>query len=199
MAVEADAHHVEGLPLVPVGGRPDRHDARDALAVLEPDLHSDGRRSRTDRQQVVVDGEPGRLGLRGSRVALCAHRVDVAAGRGAVVAGDLALAPAEVVDRRDVGQEVEAFLVAQVCARLDDPRRIDDERGLAVRVLALDEARDALESQLATPRISYAGGTPALIFSWRRTIPSSSASGLGGHPGTWMSTGTILSTPWRIA
>jgi hypothetical protein len=199
MAVEPDAHHVEGLPLVPVGGRPNRHDAGDALAVLEPHLDADGGRSPADCQQVVVDGEPGRLRIRRSRVALRAQRVDVAAGRGAVVAGDLARAPAEVVDGRDVGEEVEALLVAEVRAGLDDPGRIDDERRLAVRVLALDEPGNPFEGQLATPRISYAGGTPALIFSWSRTMPSSSASGLGGHPGTWMSTGTILSTPWRIA
>ena len=108
-------------------------------------------------------------------------------------------APAEVVDGREVGQEVEALLVAEVRAGLDDAGRVDDERRLAVRLLALDEPRDAFEGQLATPRISYAGGTPALIFSWSRTMPSTSASGRGGQPGTWMSTATILSTPWRIA
>jgi hypothetical protein len=112
MALEADAHHVEGLPLVPVGGRPDGHDTCDALAVLEPDLDADGRRSGPDAEQVVVDREPSRLRLRRSRVALRTQCIDVTAGRRAVVAGDRALAPAEVVDRRDVGQEVEAFLVA---------------------------------------------------------------------------------------
>jgi hypothetical protein len=67
----------------------------------------------------------------------------------------VASAPAQVVDRRDVGQEVEALLVAQVRARLDDAGGIDDERRLTVRLLALDEAGDALErAQLATPRIS---------------------------------------------
>ena len=44
----------------------------------------------------------------------------------------------------------------------------------------------------ATPRISYAGGTPAMIFSCRRTMPSISASGRGGQPGTCMSTGDDL-------
>jgi hypothetical protein len=61
--------------------------------------------------------------------------------------------------------------------------------------VGLDEAGDTLVGQDATPRISYAGGTPALIFSCSRTIPSTSASGRGGQPGTWMSTGVILSTP----
>src|SRR5215510_4653909 len=35
----------------------------------------------------------------------------------------------------------------------------------------------------------------ALILSWRRMIPSISASGRGGHPGTYTSTGTTKSTP----
>jgi hypothetical protein len=199
MAVEADPHQVERLALVPVGGRPDGDDARDGLPVLEPDLDADDRRSGADRQQVVVDREARRLRLRSPGVALRAQRVDVTARGGRVVAGDPSLAPAEVVDGRDVGEEVEAFLVTEVGTRLDESRGVDDERRLAVSVLALDEARDALEGQLATPRISYAGGTPALIFSWRRTMPSSSASGRGGQPGTWTSTGRILSTPCRIA
>jgi hypothetical protein len=199
MAVEADPHQVERLALVPVGGRPDGDDARDGLPVLEPDLDADDRRSGADRQQVVVDREARRLRLRSPGEALRAQRVDATARGGRVVAGDPSLAPAEVVDGRDVGEEVEAFLVTEVGTRLDESRGVDDERRLAVSVLALDEARDAFEGQLATPRISYAGGTPALIFSWRRTMPSSSASGRGGQPGTWTSTGRILSTPCRIA
>ena len=103
---------------------------------------------------MIVDGEARRFRLGGARVPLGAERVDVAARRSAVVTGDLALAPTEVVDRRDVGQEVEAFLVAEVGARLDQASGIDDERRLAVRVLALDEPGDSLKGQLATPRIS---------------------------------------------
>src|SRR5439155_7495098 len=38
VALGADAHQVPGLALVPVGGRPDRDDARNRLAVVEPDL-----------------------------------------------------------------------------------------------------------------------------------------------------------------
>ncbi len=107
----------------------------------------------------------------------------------------MAFAPAEVVDGRDVGEEIEAFLVSEVRAGLDEAGRVDDERRLAERLLALDQPGDAFKGQLATPRISYAGGTPALIFSWSRTMPSTSASGRGGQPGTWMSTAMILSTP----
>jgi hypothetical protein len=66
----------------------------------------------------------------------------------------VALSPAEVVDRRDIGQEAEALRVAKVGARLEEPRGIDDERDLAVSLLALDEPRDSFERQLATPRIS---------------------------------------------
>jgi hypothetical protein len=66
----------------------------------------------------------------------------------------VALSPAQVVDRRDVGQEAESLLVAEVRASLDQPSGVDDECCLAVRILALDESRYSLEGQLATPRIS---------------------------------------------
>src|SRR4249919_4218571 len=38
VALDPDAHHVEGLSLVPVGGRPDRDHARYRLPVVAPDL-----------------------------------------------------------------------------------------------------------------------------------------------------------------
>ena len=103
---------------------------------------------------MVVDGEAGRLGLGRAGEPLGRGLVQVAAGVRAEVAGDSAVAPAEVVDRRDVGEEVEALLVPEMQAGLDEARRIDDERRLAVRVLALDQPWDALEGQPATPRIS---------------------------------------------
>jgi hypothetical protein len=103
---------------------------------------------------VIVDGEAGRLWLRGAGKPLGGRLVQVAAGARPVVAGDAALSPAEVVDRRDVREEVEPFLVTKVRACLDEPRRIDDEGRLAVRVLALDKTGYAFKGQLATPRIS---------------------------------------------
>src|SRR5207248_5248102 len=45
MAVEADAHQVELLALVPVGGRPHAYDARHGLAVIEPRLQAHARRA----------------------------------------------------------------------------------------------------------------------------------------------------------
>ena len=130
---------------------------------------------------------------------LGAGLVEVAAGCTADVACDLLLAPAEVVGCRDVAKKVETLLVPEVRARLDESRRVDDEGPLAESLARLDHSRNAcVACHWATPRIRYAGGTPARIFSWSRTMPSMSASGRGGQPGTWMSTGTILSTPWRI-
>jgi hypothetical protein len=85
---------------------------------------------------------------------LRAGRVQVASTPGADVAGDAAAAPAEVVRRRDVRQEVEALFVAKVQAGLDQPSRIDDERRLAVRLSGLDEPGNSLERYDATPRIS---------------------------------------------
>jgi hypothetical protein len=103
---------------------------------------------------VVVDCEACGLRIGSACVPLGAERVEVAARTGPVVAGDRPRAPAEVVDRRDVREEVEALLVAKVRARFDESWRVDDERDLAVRLLALDEAGDPFERQLATPRIS---------------------------------------------
>ncbi len=201
MAFEVDAHHVPGLALVPVCRRPDADDARRGFAVVEPDLHADTPRlagAGIDAKQVVVDGEA--LGLRlGSALQRGrAGRVEVAARGAPPVAGDGLFAPAEVVDGREVGQEVEAERVAQVEAGLDEARRIDDERLLAVCLLRLHHAGNGFVDHSATPRISYAGGTPACTFSCSLTMPSISASGRGGQPGTWTSTGTILSTPWSV-
>ena len=69
VAVEGDAHHVVGLALVPVGGRPDLDHAGHALTVLEPELDADDVRTR-NRQQVVVEREAGGLRVRPAREAL---------------------------------------------------------------------------------------------------------------------------------
>jgi hypothetical protein len=103
---------------------------------------------------VVVHREALRLRLRGLGEALRAGQVEVAAAGRADVAGDAVAAPAEVIGRSDVREEVEAFAVAQVLARLDQPGRIDNQGRLAVRLAGLDEAGDAFVGQLATPRIS---------------------------------------------
>jgi hypothetical protein len=131
--------------------------------------------------------------------AVSTGQIEVPPRRRPVVAGDAARAPAEEVSGTDVGEEVEALGVAQVDAGFDQAGRVDDQRCLAVFLFRLDQTGDALVGQDATPRISYAGGTPAWIFSWSRMMPSRSASGRGGQPGTWMSTGQILSTPCRTA
>ena len=125
-----------------------------------------------DAEQVVRDREALRLGGGEAGEALRARVVEITAGRGPDIPGHRLLAPAEVVGGRDVAQHVEAELVAQVEARLDDARRIDDAGDLVERLARLDDSRDALVGHYsATPRISYAGGTPARIFSCSRTIP----------------------------
>ena len=118
-------------------------------------------------------------------IALRHRLVEVAPVARAEVAGDTRVAPAEVVGGRDVREEVEALIVAEVETGLDDPGGIDDQRRLAVRFPCLDQPGDGcVQAHSATPRISYAGGMPALIRSCSRTMPSMSASGRGGQPGT---------------
>jgi hypothetical protein len=198
MAVEADAHQVEGLALVPVGRRPHADEARDVLAVVDPDLQANARSTHTKAEQVVADRKSQRLRLRQTLVALRRGLVQVAAAGCADVTGDALCAPAEVVRGGDVREEVEAQLVTQVQRGLDQTWRVDDNGRLAVLLLNLDEPGYTVVVQDATPRISYAGGTPAMTFSCSRTMPSISASGRGGHPGTCTSTATILSTPWSV-
>ena len=151
VALEADPHHVEGLALEPVGGRPDGEDARDRLAVVEPHLDTQRAPVRRHAQQVVRDREALRLRQRDPREPLRAGHVNVAPRRRADVAGDLLLAPAEVVGRGDVGEEVEAVLVAQRRAGLDETCGIDDERRLAERLARLDDAGH--DAYALTPRL----------------------------------------------
>ena len=155
MPLERDPHHVEGLTLEPVGGRPDGNDACDRLPVVEPHLDPYPRGFVGDPEQVVRDGEARRLVIRNPREALCAWLVQVSPGCSSDVACDLLLSPAEVVGRRDVAQEVEALLVAEVAAGLDEARGIDDERRLSERFLRLNQSGDpGVRGHCATPRIS---------------------------------------------
>ena len=123
-------------------------------AVVEPGLHAHAARVAADPEQVVGDREALRLRVRPPRVALRPGCVQVAPAARADVAGDARLAPAEVVGGREVGEHVEARLVAQVRARLHDPRRVDDERRLAERLAGRDEPGNGLvHAYSATPRI----------------------------------------------
>src|SRR5919206_3469435 len=88
VALDADAHQVPGLALVPVGGRPYLDDARHRLAVVDPHLEAEPRRARAEREQVVAHREALRLELRHGLEALRRRPVEVAAGRRADVAGD---------------------------------------------------------------------------------------------------------------
>ncbi len=87
--------------------------------------------------------------------------------------------------RDEVDEHLEAELVARVRARVADVRGVDRDRGLAERLLLLDETgqRVVAHCEAASLR-SYAGAMPAWCASCRRMIPSISASGRGGQNGT---------------
>src|SRR5689334_20128378 len=87
VALDADAHQVPGLALVPVGGRPDLDDARHRLAVVDPHLEPEPRRTRPQREQVVAHREALGLAFGENLEALRAGPVEVAAGRRPDVAG----------------------------------------------------------------------------------------------------------------
>jgi len=160
-----------------------------------------------DVGQVVADGEAlGRLRDRHGG-APAPRRVHVAAALRAEVTGDV-LAVAQVVHGRDRREEVLPHRVAQVGRDLDELLGLHGERRHVEALLmrghgsghGLLHRRSELRRGHAFDfSSSYAGGMPARIFFWIRRKPSSTASGRGGQPGTCTSTGTILSTPWRIA
>src|SRR2546421_1016961 len=74
--------------------------------------------------------------------------VDVPARRSADVAGYPLRRPPEVVRRREVGEHVEPLLVAQVRARLDEPRGVDDQSRLAIRLPRFDQPGNRLEAHV---------------------------------------------------
>src|SRR5256714_7466277 len=154
VALDPDSHQVVGLALVPVRGRPYLDDTRHRLAVVDPHLEAKPRRAGPQREQVVADREALRLELGENLEALRRRPVEVAAGGRADVAGDALLPPAEVVRRRDVREEREPLLVAEVKRRLDEPLGLDDHRLLAVRLLLAHVAGHVLPAQEATPRTS---------------------------------------------
>ena len=134
--------------------------------------------------------------------ALGHRQVEVAAGRRCRCTRRRPCpAPAEVVGGRDVREEVEPLLVAQVGAGLEQRRRLDDERRLAVALL---DALDARES-----RPSRSRGDPPQLVGGRdpgldRLVeaddplhqllgPRRAARARRCRPAT------ILSTDWRIA
>ena len=152
VAVEDDPHQVELLALVPVAGRPDGDDARHVLALVDPALQPRAGRPLPQREQVVADREAFRLDL-GQGLEALRHRMhEVAAARGADVAGDALAAPAEVVGRDEVDAHVEAELVACVLAGLADLAGLDRHRRHLRAVPVRDVARYAAQSVTSRPR-----------------------------------------------
>ena len=103
-----------------------------------------------------------------------------------------------MVGGRETGQEAEGEvgLVAEPDDRVDQPVAFDDDRDLVPRQQDVGEPGADPIRQLRRPqRILPVVRTCSCSFR----IPNISISGLGGQPGTYTSTGTIVSTPWTIA
>jgi hypothetical protein len=91
-----------------------------------------------DREALCLRSGDTRVALGTGRAPPPAGKVQVSTDGGAVVTGDAAAAPAEVVRGGEVGEEAKALRVTEVQARLLEARRIDNERRLAVLLLRLD-------------------------------------------------------------
>jgi len=103
---------------------------------------------------VIADGEAARLGPGQALEALRRRLVQVAAAWRADVTGDPFAAPAEIVGGGDVGEEVEAELVAQVARGFRQTGRVDDQCRLGLGLANFDEPGNAVVVQDATPRSS---------------------------------------------
>ena len=104
----------------------------------------------------------------------------------------------EPVRGRDVGEPVELQTVplAEPGERPQQPVAVDHHAGLGPGQDQVGEAlpegrQGVVPDQLILPSVR--------IFPCRVRIPYISISGRGGHPGTYTSTGTIVSTPWTSA
>src|SRR5689334_9790640 len=177
MPAEPDSVQVEHFALRPVRREKRRRDRGDVLSLGAAELHSNPRVLR-ERVEVVHDVE--------SRDTI---------------------AP---VDGRHVHAVAKILGLLQVAGDVDDALARDGDRQLSGEFL---RGRDAVGN--GAPKGNHPGvigrvrrGGPGFghqdalrmtfilsIFFWSWMIPYRRASGLGGQPGTYTSTGTIRSTP----
>src|SRR5579864_4411014 len=105
---------------------------------------------------------------------------------------------AEIVDGGEVGQQLEGHVVAQDLAEVRDTvaRDVDGHLAESLRRLGNGHGKpftsvgDDGRETIVHAQLLFAKWL-ARICSCSFKIPSISISGRGGHPGTYMSTGTI--------
>ena len=177
MALEGDPEEVEDLAFVEVRGRPHaRHRRAPLVALGDPHPHAQTMRVGR-RRQVICDQEP-------------------ALGR----------IHAEVVDRGQVREQLERRIVTEDLAEVRDAVARDLNGHFAERLGRLGHGhgkpftsvRDDRRQAIVHAQLLFAKWL-ARICSCSFKMPSISISGRGGHPGTYISTGTIWSTPCTMA
>src|ERR1700687_470694 len=185
-AVRAEPHEVAGAP---------RHLVDDDADELRATRYLDAR---------------DRLGRTAVRV-LVQHRGDVVGlvrVTRALVEGpplvDLLETPVQVPHHRDAFDDL---LAGEPQHQAQDAMRrgmlgsqIQDQL-LGLEALVLDDRKLDAGTFADLANLGVGGAQcypPFAIFSRSRSTPSVSASGRGGQPGTYTSTGTIVSTPWSV-
>src|SRR5437867_6482994 len=170
MALEDDAEHLVALALHPVGAAIERGQRRAArLSRRQPGAHRDDQR-RLEILDAAEHLEP---------LVLPVHRGQ----------------PVEVATAELVGGEAGEFLPAIA-------RQGDGEPTVGYRVHSelLPDTRARVGGRHAPPGSDGAARVPVFWNSstwvWSLSSPYMSESGVGGHPGTYTSTGTTRSTPF---
>src|SRR5437867_8557784 len=208
MTAESDPEHVVRLPLQPVGAPPQRHDGVDGQvpARIELDFHSQVGAARErahvvdhferplavtvlhrrDIEQVVV------ALLR--RIAQPGHRVEQGFARDVDdgVAARLEPAADRVAEGRSQGVDGGVHAERNWWTELPNGSEISS-------ICSGGSRRPRSSSGCSSRRGTRSNSDSPLIFLCSRSTPYNSPSGLGGHPGTYTSTGTIVSMPCTIA
>jgi len=92
--------------------------------------------------------------------------------------------------------QLDAALVTEPRERREQIVPLDHDRRLVTRDDDIGIARRHRRRELGDGHLK---GSSVRTFFWSVRIPYISISGFGGHPGTYTSTGTIVSTPWTTA
>ena len=168
---------IKGLPLEPVGGLIDP-DCRGQGRILfsEADLEAD-MPTRLQRVEMVDDLEP----VFPSRVVGPAYVLEERVFRVRVAVQE----PEHLYDA--LPGYTHGLFVAEVRGKRDGFRELL-EKGLC------DEVCQGFESSYSPQYLGSRIDSPSMIF-WILIRPSRKASGVGGHPGTYTSTGMIVSIP----
>src|SRR5206468_12288561 len=208
MTAESDPEHVVRLPLQPVGAPPQRHDGVDGQVParvefdLDPQLGAarEGSQLVDQLERSLAVAVLDRRHIDQVIVALLrrfpqpGHRVEQTFARNVDdgVAARLEPAADRVAEGRAQGVDGGVHAERNWWTELPNGSEISS-------ICSGGSRRPRSSSGCSSRRGTRSNSDSPLIFLCSRSTPYNSPSGRGGHPGTYTSTGTIVSTPCTIA